>query len=275
LSESGSCSIKKLKVLAKSKHEESETLKMAVAMNALDLIDQQLSEAAKPRTSNKKPVFLFLKEGHKAVIRPLFDLHNAVVLKKHNKWSDDPNERVNAICASEEGKPCVYCQHAEHDKKLTANLCFYLPVHVYGVLDQYSGQKVTFKSKDESGSETEQPVQGIRLLELAAFGTIGKVLKSFREFMRDEDNCKITECDFSLTQVGSGQKKDFVLMPKAPKAMPEQLRNILTTISADNIRQRVLEALPPVSSEDKDPFKNDTIESSKIEEAFDDTITNW
>ena len=248
---------------------------MAVVFDALDLIDEQLVKAATPRSANRKPVFLFLKEGHKAVIRPLFDLRSAVVLKKHNKWSDDPTQRVNAICAKEDGKPCVYCQEAENDKKLTAQYCFYLPVHVYGVIDQGTGQKVTFKSKDENGNEVDQPVQGFRLIELVAFGTIGKVLKSFREFMKDEDNCKITECDFNLSQVGSGQKKDFVLMPKAPKALPEQLKAMLATVNSDNIRQRVLEALPPSSSEDKNPFKSDTIEGAKVAEAFDDTIVSW
>ncbi len=254
-----------------------------MAINALDLIDQELARASTPKPSGKKPLFLFFKDGHKAVIRPLFDLKDAVVLKKHNKYNDDPTQRVNAICASEIGKPCVYCQQAELDKKLAANQCFYLPVHVYGVVDQYakdengkiSPAKITYKERDEDGNETIKPVQGIRLLELKAFGAEGKILKSIREFMREDGNPGITELDFTLTQVGANQKKDYVLMPKGmPKPMADQLREVLKqdAFKYENIRQRIIDAVPPVAAEP--PLQGG---GSQIEEdaAFDDTIVDF
>lgn len=243
---------------------------MAVTFNALDLIDQELTQASAPRVS-RKPLFLFLKEGHKVLIRPLTDLKDAIVLKKHNKWSEDPSERVNAICASEEGKSCIYCQKSANDRKLNPQMCFYLPTYVYGVIDQSTGQKLTFTRKDENGSETTEQVSGMRLIELSAYGTVGKILKAFREFMREEDNPAITELDFTLTQVGSGQKKDFVLMPKVPKAMTEQIKEIASSIDLDSIRIHILEACPPVVAEEGyHPARGNDASAS-----FDDTIQDF
>lgn len=217
---------------------------MATVVNPLDLIDSELHRAAQPRTTgNKKPIFLFLKEGHKATLRPLYDLSGCIVLSKHSKFDSDPERRVNAICANETGAECAHCATAKADKKLQANVFFYLPVYVYQVVDQNTGQKITYKERDDNGNEQEKPVQGIRVLELSSFGTIGAVLKAFREWMRDEDNCKMTDCDFTLSQVGQGQNKSFVLMPKAPKAMDDRLVRAIP--SQEQVRARIIEALPP------------------------------
>ena len=252
-----------------------------MAINALDLIDEQLTRAAEAPKSKGKPIFLFLKEGHKAVVRPLYDLKDALVLKKHSKYAEDPSQRVNAICASEIGKSCVYCHRAENDRKLSAQLHFYVLSHVHSVLDS-KGEKVTFKSKNEDGDEVVKEVQGPRLLELAAFGTAGKILKTFREYVRDEE-ISLSALDWTITQVGKGQQKDFVTLPKAPKAMPEQLRKMLQqdAFTPENIRLKILDALPPVSSEDKDdpfkdtPRKEETAGMQAASEDLDDTITDF
>lgn len=251
-----------------------------MAINTLDLMDEELQRASAPKTSNK-PLFLFLKEGHKAVIRPLFDLKDAIVLKKHNRWSENANHRVNAVCASENEKPCAYCQQMADDKSYTPKLHFYLPVYVLGVVDD-KGEKITYEEKGENGEKATKPVQGIRLLEMSASGTIGQVLKAFREFMKEEDNPPITGCDFTLTQSGSGTKKTYVLMPKMPKAMPDQFKKMLQDdkFKSENIRTKILEALPPVISEDKsDPFGNTTLQGGNAakqapteDTSFDDTI---
>lgn len=250
-------------------------------MNALDLIDQQLQKAAEAPKSKGKPIFLFLKEGHKAVVRPLFDLTNAIPLMKHNKYADDPSQRINAICASEIGKPCAYCQQAANDKKLVANLHFYLPVYVQTVVDQ-KGETITYKERTEEG-EVTKAVQGPRFLELAAFGTIGKILKTFREYMRDEE-ISISELDWTITQVGKGQQKDFVTLPKAPRPMSDQLKRIIQqdSFKLDALKQKVLDALPPSTSDaplargkDTDPALEAVKVSGPTEEAFDDTIADF
>lgn len=221
-----------------------------MAINALDLIDQELAKAAAPRTSGKRPIFLFLKENHKALIRPLYNLTDALVLNKHSKWNDDPQHRVNAICAKEEGNDCKYCSMVGDDKKMAAQFHFYLPVYVYNVTDQSTGQKVTYKEKQEDGSEAERPVQGVRVLELTSFGTIGAVLKFFREYIKEEE-APLTSCDFSISQVGAGQKKSFVCMPKAPKLMAPQIKELIPT--PERLRERLLDACQPVIADGVKP----------------------
>jgi hypothetical protein len=215
-----------------------------MAINALDLIDKELARAAAPKTSSKRPIFLFLKEGHKALVRPLYNLTDALVLNKHSKWNDDPQHRVNAICAQEEGNDCKFCRMVADDKKMSAAFHFYLPVYVYSVVDQSTSQKVTYKEKQEDGSEVERPVSGVRVLELTSFGTIGAVLKFFREFMKDEDNGPLTGYDFSISQVGAGQKKSFVVMSKAPKPMDPRIKELIPT--TEKLRERILDACQPV-----------------------------
>lgn len=223
--------------------EEREIQKMVTTVNALDMIDAELSKAAAPKASNKRPVFLFLKEGHKVLVRPLFNLQDSLVLQRHNKYSDTPEQRVNAICATEIGKSCVYCEQAATDRKLTANIAFYLPVYVYSVMDTKTGQQITYKDPE---TQQDKPVSGIRVLELTSFGTIGAVLKFFREFTKDPDNGPMTEYDFTITQVGSGQQKSFVCMPKAAKPMSAQMQQAIPPV--DLLRSRLLEACPPLTS---------------------------
>lgn len=254
-----------------------------MAINALDLIDEQLQKAAAPKTSGK-PLFLFLKPDEKFLIRPLFDLKDCVVLMKHNLWSEDPNKRVNAICAQEEGKACLYCQQAQDNKKLTPKLHFYLPVFVYKGINQKTQKEITYEETQEDGSKVTKPIKGFRLLELAAFGTVGDILKWLREFVKDEDNCKITECDFSLSQTGEGTTKTFVLMNKAPKPMAKELVEKVATITAESVKARVLESRAPFIADsplargnrDTDP----ALEAVKVpqpatEEVLDDTIMDF
>jgi hypothetical protein len=90
----------------------------------------------------------------------------------------------------------------------------------------------------------ERPVSGVRVLELTSFGTIGAVLKFFREFMKDEDNGPLTGYDFSISQVGAGQKKSFVVMSKAPKPMDPRIKELIPT--TEKLRERILDACQPV-----------------------------
>jgi hypothetical protein len=221
-------------------------------MNALDMIDQELAkaqEAAKARAAakaqaGKPPLFLFFKPGHSARIRPLYNLSEALTLAKHDVYNDNPDLKVAAICAKEIGQPCQHCQTAAGgNKKMTAGMRFYLPVYVYKVVDQ-DGNTITYNETDENGNKTPKPVQGIRVLELTSFGSIGAILKWFRTYVKDPDNnATITACDFTITQVGSGQTKTFTVMPKAPKPIDPRLKAIIPPL--DKVRARILETLPP------------------------------
>lgn len=216
-------------------------------VNALDLIDQELERAAAPRAS-RKPVFLFLKEGYSALIRSLFNLGDCIVLQKHNKYSEHAESRVNAICAKEIGQECKYCGLIEHDKKLQANTVFFLPVYVYGVRDK-SENPVTYKEAD---TQEEKPVKGFRVLELTSFGTIGTVLKTFRSYTKDPDySHTITGNDFTLTQIGSGQTKDYTLVPKPAKPIHSAIVEHMPDIAS--FHKAILEALPPTTIGDVKP----------------------
>lgn len=232
-----------------------------MALDVLNLIDKAVERASAPRKSGK-PVFLFLKEGHKALIRPLFNLDEAIVLAKHNKWSENADYRVNAICAAELGKACVHCESAKtlEDKKLAASATIYLPVYIYQVVDK-TGTRVTYKEKDEQGNESEKPVTGFRVLELPLFGTMFNVLKVFRSYMRDDGS--ICQCDFSIEQVGEGQKKSFVVIPKAPKPLGPAIQKAAAALDIVKFHDAIMGALPPSISGD------DTVSPAKaIEQAM-------
>jgi hypothetical protein len=59
-----------------------------------------------------------------------------------------------------------------------------------------------------------------------------------------EEEIPLTSCDFSISQVGAGQKKSFVCMPKAPKPMAPQIKELIPT--AERLRERILDACQPV-----------------------------
>ena len=239
-------------------------------MNALDLIDQQLAKAAQSR-SRRGPTLLYLKEGLKASIRPLAELHQTINLRKHDKYSEYPEERVSAICASEEKKQCLYCQMAKDDKMLASRHCFYLPIFVNGVIDQRTGILVTYDETQEDGSKIAKPMRGVRVLELSAYGKIKESLKVFREFVKDQDNCKITECDWNFSQSGVGSIKSYITTPKAPKPVDAEIKEIISSFSRDEMRARIINALPPclADSHRQDIANGPTVVSEDIGEDTD------
>ncbi len=233
--------------------------------NVLNLIDEELNRASAPRAS-RKPVFLFLSEGYKALVRPLYNLDKMLALSKHSKWNDDPDYRVNAICAKEIGKSCGYCERAADDKKLRASNFFYLPMYVYNVVDTHTGQHITYKDPE---TQEEKPIAGIRLLELSSFGRVSAILKFFMSFYKDPDNGHdIRVADFSIEQSGSGPKKDFIIMVKTPAPMSAKLQAIKLT--PEQVKQRILEACPPLVGDDGAFGGAAGIESDAGEEDEDD-----
>lgn len=232
-----------------------------MAVDVLTLIDRATEKASAPRSS-KKPVFLFLSEGQKALIRPLVNLPQSMVFSKHSKWSDSRDARVNAICAAEVGKPCEHCANAQalEDKKLKASTVIFLPVYVYGVIDVKTGQKVTYTEKDEEGKESESKnVTGFRVLELTLFGKAFSILQAFRSHVRDEGS--ITGCDFTIEQVGREKTKNFIVTPKAPKSVDPRIP--AKSPKLEEFRTAILGAIPPLASVE-----------AEAEDAFNATGTN-
>jgi hypothetical protein len=217
--------------------------------DVLTLIDNATERANAPKAS-RKPVFLFLSEGQKALVRPLFNLTDAIVMPKHNKWSENKEYRVNAICGVEIGKECQHCESAKTlaDKKLNASQVIFLPVYVYQVVEAKTGVKVTYVEKDDAGNETEKPISGFRVLELPLFGKAFNILQAFRSYMRDEDEHDIRVCDFVIEQNGAGQNKNFVVIPKAPKPVNPKITDHCPDIT--KFHEAILGACPPLIAGD-------------------------
>lgn len=219
---------------------------MTQTMDKLALIDKATERANTPRAS-KKPVFLFLSEGQKALIRPVVNLPQAPVLAVHNKWSDRPDYRVNAICATEISKSCDHCDSAKtlEDKKLQASDVFFVPVYVYSVINVKTGQKVTYKEED-----VEKPIGGFRVLELPLYGKAFSILQTFRSYVRDEDDHDIRACDFSIEQVGSGTAKNFITTPKTPRPADPRIAEKCPEVS--RFVEAILAARPPLVATSSD-----------------------
>lgn len=207
-------------------------------------IGSELARAAAPKpTGNKKPIFLYFKVGHKALIRPYYDLGGSVILPKHDKWSADRDKKVANICAHAIGEECKICADAVSDKKLLANDRIYLAVYVYKVTDK-DGQVVNYTEKDDNDNEVEKPIAGVRVLELCRFGAVSQILSWFWGYMSDPDEPSMTERDFTIDQDGEGQNKKFNVMSKSPRPMAEHI--VSKTPSYERTRERVIENLAPV-----------------------------
>lgn len=266
---------------------------------AIERAKKAADDAKAAKSGGKKPLFLWLKPGHKATIRPLCArLSGGVKLMKHDLWNKDRDVSISNICACElkPAKPCLLCEMARDNKKVTAGEWFFLPVYVYQVVDE-DGKVVTYEEKQEDGSKVEKEVKGVRLLELTAFGRKAPLLKYFKDFPKDPENGLLNERDFTVEQIGEGTSKNFQPDKKNPKPMHESLKKVATTVTEQEMYERIIAFCPPKTSEDtSDPFEDTPVKNTdpeinvvenidqgvkngagfKVEESIlDDTITTW
>ena len=264
--------------------------------NSMDVIVSEMQKAKEAAENakkakeggSKKPLFLWLKPGHKALIRPLCKMQDTITLSRHSKWNKDRDLNINSICASEVEKPCLYCEMAKEDKALKSKAVIYLPVFVYQISDE-KGNIVTYEETQEDKSKITKEVKNtVRLLELSAFGVIGDVLQYFWKFPLDPDNCQINECDFSIEQVGEGQGKKFITMHKNPKPMHDRIKAVAASVTEDEMFKRIIDfCTPKVSEDNSDPFGDAPAKSKDTDPAIeavvkgvengveDDTIETW
>jgi hypothetical protein len=265
-------------------------------MNTDEAIDRAIERAAKAaeaaksaREGSKKPLFLWLKPGQKATIRPLVGrLSGGVKLMKHNQWHKEREFNISNICACEleSPKPCMYCEIAKENRKLVAGEWFFLPVFVYQVVDE-KGNIVTYEEKQENGDKVTKEVKGVRLLELTPFGRVAPLLKYFKDFPKDPENGLLNERDFTIEQIGEGQAKNFMPDKKNPKPMHDRIKALATQVTEQEMYERIIAFCPPKVAEDSsDPFgdtpakKTDPaiaavvqgVENGLVE---DDTIETW
>lgn len=179
--------------------------------SVLDMMDEAIQESATKATGGFKPTFLTLKDKQKAILRPLFNLDQAIPLMMHNKFNkSNPKDSINAVCAQEIGKPCALCGLAAEDKQLRPALSLMLPVYVYRIGTKQpdgSWADVTYKNAEDQ----DVRVQGLRILELKQYGTITAVYQTLRTYYRDYPSHDIGECDFSIERVGAMQNTSYAL----------------------------------------------------------------
>jgi hypothetical protein len=290
--------------LSRQKERKMQSLRH---MNSDEAIDRAIERAKKAaddakaaKSGGRKPLFLWLKPGHKATVRPLCArLSGGVKLMKHDLWNKDRDVSISNICACEldPAKPCMLCEHARDNKKVTAGEWFFLPVYVYQVVDE-DGKVVTYEEKQEDGSKVEKKVEGVRLLELTAFGRKAPLLKYFKDFPKDPENGLLNERDFTIEQIGEGTGKNFQPDKKNPKPMHESLKKVAATVTEQAMYERIIAFCPPKVAEDSgtDPFEAPTrgkdtdpaveavvqgVKNGKVDppqfviEELDDAIMDW
>ncbi len=218
---------------------------------ALDILSEMEAEQKRAASAPKgafRPIFLNndLKDGVKALIRPLWNLDAALLLPTHHFFNQaDPKQSVNAICGRTFGSECLNCDAAQNNKKLTAGKSFFLPVWLYAEQKQGGDGKwavVTYKDQDGA----EHAVGGLRILELQAFGRIADVLQALKTYYQEEDDHSIMVCDFIIEVHGEGTSKKITTMPKAPKLMAPEVRSAIPT--RDAVQEMILSVWPPAGS---------------------------
>lgn len=231
-------------------------------VNPLEIIDTELAKAqAKTEgKSNKRSVFLYLKPGHTALIRPLYELDKCLALQKHDVYSDEL--QVAAICAAEQDPTadCFYCFKSanENNMRLSANYRIYLPIFIYNVTDE---------AKMIVSDETGNPLQGVKILELGAFGKIGDVLRFFRTYMKTG---KITQADFAYYHYHDEKSgyKTFKLKEQRAKEMSPKIKAIIPTL--DVIKNHIIEAYTPQILDDTKA--NEYLNDAEIEQPEEDEL---
>jgi hypothetical protein len=169
--------------------------------DVLAMMDEEKAQQQEQSAGTFKFVFLTLRVGpkkngqpatvvRKTSFRALYPLDGAILMKVHSKYDKATNSYLTAICADEIGKPCELCKQAENDKKLTAKNSLMLPVHMYGIKDQFdkNGEWFPLTSKNDAGEE--KAINGLRVLELQNFGAIEPVFRAIRKVHsgdREED----------------------------------------------------------------------------------------
>jgi len=171
------------------------------------LLEEEMNKAPE---SGLKPFFFSIKSGEKALIRPLMNMNEYVLVNKHELFDNGSKKFVaRAICAKDLELECQYCLDAANNKKLTADKRFILPIYVHAVVNVETGLPVTYKDQDGN----EQEVKGVRLLEMKRSSSI---LKDLVGAYNESDTHNITENDFVIRRKGEALETEYTVTPKAP-----------------------------------------------------------
>lgn len=205
----------------------------------------------KSDTSGFKPFFFMLKDGEKALVRPLLNMNQYALINKHEYFDNAKKQYVaRAICAADVELDCQLCLDAEQNKKLKADTRFILPVYVFSVKEVKTGKEVTYTKDDK-----EVAVSGVRLLEMKRTSSI---LRDLVAAYNESDEHDITLNDFVISRQnidGDPLKTKYTVTPKAPKpaVFPEDIPDAYR--DTEQVKFLFAEACEPVCvGDDGDPF---------------------
>ena len=240
--------------------------------DVLAMIEDQMARPVVRSCGQRRQLFLYLKERQKTLIRPLVNLDAATAFAIHNRYHPDIKRKIYVVCAREVNKPCYYCQGGNRGEQVCdAEVSFMLPVFVYSLIDTRSGRQIMYRDQDG----LDQPVSGLRLLELTAFGAVRDILATFATFVAAGGD--ISECDWTLEQYVGSQGKFIVTKPRPLKPLGPQLEALIP--SEDLVRKCVLEFAPPISSVGRadvgSRISTSAIDSSKYRRLLSTEYTDW
>ncbi len=203
----------------------------------IEMIEMMQANAEKARAAAKDGTRAFvgnsivlLAEGQRALVRPVYNMSEAVVIPMHDKYKNTDTSLssredktrgivpapISAMCAVHQGKACLFCAQPKEAKLEARHECF-VPVYLYGIKDV---QDNAVMYTDPDGNE--KPVKGFRMLRLKQGSTI---LAQLMSVYKDQDYEKnVTGCDFLIERKGSGLDTTYSCTPKPPKPMNANLK---------------------------------------------------
>ncbi len=196
---------------------------MVVDLNdPMAVLDEEMQRAAE-KSGGFAPFFFSIRDGERALVRPLLNMRDYVMLRFHEKFNSATKKYdVSAVCAADFGQECQHCKDAATDKKLSAQNRFYLPVYIHGALkqDPITKKWAPLTYTDQEGNE--QPVKGVRILEMKPSSSI---LSALVGAYNTADTHNITLYDFVIERKGAQLDTTYTttLSPNAPRALPDDL----------------------------------------------------
>ncbi len=191
---------------------------------------EELVNSEDTKNTTFAPFFFSIKDGQKALIRPLLNLNQYVRVEKHEICNPASKKfEVKAVCAASlHMQGCIHCAKAalaksKDEKKLLPSTRIILPIFVHAVIDAKTGEYITYTKAHEDGSSEEIPISGVRLLEMKKSSSIlADFIRSYNG--NDDSDVKsshdITTLDYVVRRDGAGTETRYVVTPKAPRALP-------------------------------------------------------
>jgi hypothetical protein len=221
---------------------------MAIELDVVAEIEAEQKRAA-AKSAGGNASFFVLKNGEKALVRPLLNLNACASIWKHDFYNQATGKyEVNALCAQSLDLPAECCKHcmaakSTGNKKLSAIKLFIVPLYVYGIKNS-DGQAITYT--DQEGNE--KSVSGVRFLSLKGTSDmLATLVTMFRE------GTNISSSDLTITRKGEKLLTSYTILPRPPapfavEGIPAQYR--------DSIVERINELNPAeiIDGPDTDHF---------------------